>query len=89
MQNVQVIIEKSVTKAMNAYVQNHKSVKSLFTSWDDSILKSWKGTVLPFKGSLQQAHRERIDRSLVKWKPPSLGYFILKFDGASRGTCVF
>lgn len=50
-ENVHLQIQKAIVE-VNAFVQNHKSVGSLFTSWDITVLKNWKGIYLPFNGIL-------------------------------------
>lgn len=74
--------EKAIFEAMCAYTSKYKQFKSCFTSWDDSVLKEWKGITLPFKGSLLSNDIPKVNKKDIKWEILDYGFGKLNFDGA-------
>ncbi|GLJ26941.1 hypothetical protein SUGI_0527440 [Cryptomeria japonica] len=83
---MKLIIKSSLLEAVNACTSRKKKLSSLFSSWDDEIIKKWKFIKLHVKGSLICNQIARIDIKEIRWKPPT-GYFSkLNFDGAAHGN---
>jgi ribonuclease HI len=77
-------LEKSISEVVNAHVKNKISNYS-FTQWDNSILKRWNHiSIPPFMAS--SPPNNHVDRSQIKWLPPTNGCIKVNFDGSSRSN---
>lgn len=84
--NIITNIQSSILEVFKAHKSKSKNLESPFTSWDDAILKEWKGISLPFKGSLLKNSRGKEKRTDVKWKPPNYPSWKMNFDGVLKGN---